>query len=36
MLTKDDFGSFMQSDKFFARKFAPNAEVLDMIDEAIQ
>jgi len=36
MLTKEDFNLFIQSDKFFARKFAPNAEVLDMIDEAIQ
>jgi hypothetical protein len=36
MLTKEDFDSFMQSGKFFARKFAPNDEVLDMIDEAIQ
>lgn len=36
MLTKDDFNLFMESEKFFARKFAPNAEVLDMIDKAIQ
>jgi len=36
ILTKEDFSLFMQSEKFFARKFAPNSEVLDMIDEAIQ
>lgn len=36
MLTKEDYSLFMQSEKFFARKFAPNAEVLDMIDKAIQ
>jgi hypothetical protein len=36
MLTKVDFNLMMQSGKFFARKFAHNDEVLNMIDEAIQ
>ncbi|OYW81233.1 MAG: hypothetical protein B7Z27_02380 [Sphingobacteriia bacterium 32-37-4] len=36
MLTKVDFSLMMQSGKFFARKFAHNDEVLNMIDEAIQ
>ena len=35
MLNKEDFNSIMQSGKFFARKFAANDEVLDMIDEAL-
>lgn len=36
MLKKEDFNSIMLSGKFFARKFAANDEVLDMIDEALQ
>ena len=36
LLTKGDYNSFMQSGKFFARKFTPNDVVLDMIDEAIK
>jgi hypothetical protein len=36
LLTKADFNLLMQSGKFFARKFAPNDEVLDMIDEVLK
>lgn len=36
LLTKVDFSLIMNSGKFFARKFAPNDEVLYMIDEAIK
>lgn len=36
LLTKVDFVSFMQSGKFFARKFEHNDEVLDMIDAVIK
>ncbi len=35
MLNKEDFNSIIQSGKFFARKFAANDEVLDMIDRAL-
>lgn len=34
MLDKSDFIALMSSDKFFARKFNENDEVLDMIDRA--
>lgn len=36
ILTKEDFDLFMHSGKFFARKFAANDDVLEMIDKAIQ
>lgn len=35
LLTSLDFNEFMQSDKFFARKFNENDPVLDMIDQSI-
>ena len=35
LLTTEDFNTFMQSGKFFARKFMENDKVLDMIDERI-
>jgi hypothetical protein len=35
LLTSIDFNSFMQSDKFFARKFKENDEVLNLIDQRI-
>lgn len=36
LLTSEDFNAFMQSDKFFARKFKENDEVLNMIDQRIR